>query len=113
MSSYEQRVFADILAELERAREKHPGNDVTFIALVEELGEWAKAVLHLREKRDGTLSTQAKLREDAYREGIQTLVMCTRLITEGDGCTLYEGRFCDHAGCQQPHIGGPCALCYE
>lgn len=112
-TAFEQKIIADMLEELKRAREKFPENDVQFIALIEEVGEFAQSILHLKEKQDGTLSTQAELREKVYREGIQTLAMVMRLLCEGDRSTAYRGRYCSFAGCGQPHIGGPCVQCYE
>src|SRR5690606_9357305 len=40
----EQVLASDILAELTRARAKFPGKNVTFAALVEEVGELATAI---------------------------------------------------------------------
>src|SRR5690606_36510565 len=62
---------AEILAELRRALEKFPGDNVTTLALVEEVGELAKATFE--ESRD-------RVREEA----IQVAAMAMRVVLDGD-----------------------------
>ncbi len=67
----EQRLADDILAELVRARTKFPGKNVTFAALVEEVGELATA-------------TFEESREKVRKEAIQVAVMAMRMVLDGD-----------------------------
>lgn len=67
----EQEVMNEILAELTRAREKFPGKNVTFAALVEEVGEVATAIFE-------------ESRGNVRKEAIQVAVMACRLILDGD-----------------------------
>src|SRR5690606_21414262 len=62
---------AEILAELRRAREKFPGDNVTTLALVEEVGELAKA-------------TFEESRDRVRQEAIQVAVMAMRVVLDGD-----------------------------
>lgn len=67
----EQKLIREILEELARARSKFPGDNVTTLAMVEEVGELAKA----------TFEESA----DAVRkEAIQTAVMAMRIVLDGD-----------------------------
>ena len=65
-------------AELERAREKYPNPNATLAALVEEVGELARAVAD-------------ESRERVRAEAIQVGAMALRIILDGDG-TLREWR---------------------
>lgn len=67
----ERDLVEEIMAELNRAREKFPGDNVTALALVEEVGETATALFE--EPRDAV-----------RKEAIQTAVMAMRLILDGD-----------------------------
>jgi hypothetical protein len=69
----ESRLAFDILEELERARAKFPGKNVTFAALVEEVGELATAVFEESADR-------------VRKEAIQVAVMAMRMILDGDHC---------------------------
>ncbi len=69
----ESRLAFDILEELERARAKFPGKNVTFAALVEEVGELATAVFEESADR-------------VRKEAIQVAVMAMRMILDGDCC---------------------------
>lgn len=57
--------------ELERARKKFPGAALTMVALTEEVGELAKALLDESPER-------------IVEEAIQVAVMAQRVATEGD-----------------------------
>lgn len=74
----EGMVVREILLELERARTKFPGPDATLAALVEEVGEVAKALMD-------------ESRERVRKEAVQVAVMAIRLILDGDA-TLDEFR---------------------
>lgn len=63
-------VFA-ILRELHFARHKYPGKNVTFAALVEEVGELAKA-------------TFEESAERVQEEAVQVAVMAMRMVLDGD-----------------------------
>ena len=67
----------DMLCELERARSKFPENAMVFTALVEEIGELAKALLEVRFEGK---AHSGKL----YAEAVQCAVMAMRVATEGD-----------------------------
>lgn len=71
--SAEERLASDILAELVRARMKFPGKNVTFAALVEEVGELATA-------------TFEESRDCVRREAVQVAVMAMRMVLDGDHC---------------------------
>lgn len=62
--------------EVHRAREKFPQPNRTFAAMIEEVGEVAKALLDFE---NGTI-----LREELDRELIQVAAMALRLTIEGD-----------------------------
>lgn len=62
--------LVEIVSELRRARSKFPGNDRLFKALVEEVGEVAKAML------EGG---------DVRGEACQVATVAIRLMTEGEG----------------------------
>ena len=67
----EQEVLDEILEELTRARNKFPGKNVTFAALVEEVGGVATAIFE-------------EPRSNVRKEAIQVAVMACRLILDGD-----------------------------
>ena len=60
-----------IYLELQRARTKFPGKNVTFAAMIEEVGELATALFE--ESRDRVID-----------EAIQVAVMAIRVILDGD-----------------------------
>lgn len=74
----ELKLSLEISAELRRARTKFPGPDATLAALMEEVGEVAKA-------------TMDESRERVRKEAVQVAVMAIRLILDGDA-TLDEFR---------------------
>lgn len=71
-------LLEEIKAELARARAKFPGDDVTMLALMEEVGELAKA-------------TFEEPRANVRSEAIQVAVMAMRVVLDGD-CTLEAWR---------------------
>lgn len=74
--SAEADFFADVLAELTRARTKFPENKHNLAALIEESGEVANALLSV----DYELGTDA----DVWNECVQTAAMALRVAVEGD-----------------------------
>jgi len=67
----EDKFIEDVRAELKRAREKFPGDRIMTIALAEEFGELAKAMLDEPGHR-------------VWKEAIQTAVMAARVAIDGD-----------------------------
>lgn len=67
----EAQLADEILAELVRARTKFPGKNVTFAALVEEVGELATA-------------TFEESRDRVRKEAVQVAVMAMRMVLDGD-----------------------------
>lgn len=61
-----------IRAELIRARTKFPGNEKLTVALMEEVGELAQALL------------QDKPREEIVKEAVQVACVAVRIAEEGD-----------------------------
>lgn len=72
--SPEDRLMLEVMAELTRARSKFPGKNVTFAALVEEVGELATA-------------TFSESRDRVRKEAVQVAVMAIRMVLDGD-CTF-------------------------
>ena len=73
VSVAEEALCSEILAELTRARTKFPGKNVTFAALVEEVGELATATFEESADR-------------VRKEAVQVAVMAMRMILDGDNC---------------------------
>lgn len=72
MSNNDEAVLlAEISLELNRARTKFPGKNVTFAALVEEVGELATA-------------TFEEGRGNVRKEAVQVAVMAMRMVLDGD-----------------------------
>lgn len=67
----EVTLLNEIDAELGRARAKFPGKNVTFAALVEEVGELATA-------------TFEEPRANVRKEAVQVAVMAIRMVLDGD-----------------------------
>lgn len=67
----EQVLANEILAELARARTKFPGDNVTMLALMEEVGELAKA-------------TFEESRDRVRKEAVQVATMAMRVVLDGD-----------------------------
>lgn len=91
-------LMLEILTELNRARAKFAGENVTFAALVEEIGETATALFE-------------EPRANVRKEAIQVAVMAMRLILDGDH-TLDAWRAArgldplTGPGGERPHIQG-------
>ena len=66
-----QVLLQEIEDELTRARAKFPGKNVTFAALVEEVGELATA-------------TFSEPRTNVRAEAVQVAVMAMRMVLDGD-----------------------------
>lgn len=64
-------LLLDIQKELKRAREKFPGKNVTFAAMVEEVGELATALFEENKDR-------------VRQEAVQVAVMAMRVVLDGD-----------------------------
>lgn len=71
MVDEQKKLVDEILAELARARTKFPGDNVTLAALMEEVGELAKATFE---------ESRAKVRKEA----VQVAVMAMRMVLDGD-----------------------------
>jgi NTP pyrophosphatase (non-canonical NTP hydrolase) len=65
------QLIRDIRNELLRARTKFPGDNVTMLALMEEVGELAKA-------------TFEEPRANVRKEAVQVAVMAIRVVLDGD-----------------------------
>lgn len=65
-------LLEEIRVELGRARRKFPGDDVTMLALMEEVGELAKATFE---------EPSVNVRSEA----VQVAVMAIRVALDGDG----------------------------
>lgn len=72
-----ERTRLEIDAELERARAKFPMPNPTFVALVEEVGELAQALLKCK-------PGSPEYSQRVYDEAIQCAVMAIRVLEEGD-----------------------------
>lgn len=66
-----ESLLADIVRELFHARTKFPGLNVTLAALMEEVGELAKA-------------TFEEPRANVRKEAVQVAVMAMRMVLDGD-----------------------------
>ncbi len=73
LATREELLAGEILAELSRARAKFPGKNVTFAALIEEVGELATATFEESADR-------------VRKEALQVAVMAMRMILDGDHC---------------------------
>lgn len=71
-------VLGEIKKEVGFARSKFPGDNVTFAALVEEVGELATAVF-------------SQSRAEVRKEAVQVAAMAIRVILDGD-CTFGDWR---------------------
>lgn len=74
-----KEVALEVLNEINRARAKFPTNEHLMIALVEEVGELAQALL------------QQKPDREIYAEAIQVACVAMRIAEEGDSDTHYWG----------------------
>jgi len=78
------RFLADVAHELSRARAKFPGNTLQMMALTEEVGELAQALI------DHRMGKQTE--EQVYREAVQVAAMAVRVAVDGDSSNRYQGR---------------------
>lgn len=83
LTSADGLVFVMIRDELKAARGAFPGTTHMLCALVEEVGEVAKAIME-HDRKQGT-SVQ-----EVLREAVQVASMAIRLAVEGDDNFLYE-----------------------
>lgn len=67
-----------VVEQLPKARARFPRPNPTVAALVEEVGEAAQALLHIRENKPNHSS------EAVVAEAVQVALMAMRLATEGD-----------------------------
>lgn len=95
----------DLKKEYRRATEKFPGGNKLDAALMEEVGELAKALLHIQEKGASPA--------DVYMEAVQVATVAMRIAVQGSPEHGYAGMKCGFLGCDQVTVGRPCALCYE
>jgi NTP pyrophosphatase (non-canonical NTP hydrolase) len=75
--SVDEQFLDDVAREIVRARAKFPAPNPNIAALTEEVGELAKALLHVRE---GKLHHWSRV----YDEAVQVAVMALRAASEGD-----------------------------
>lgn len=86
----EQLTLDAITAEVTRARLKFPNPNYLMTALMEEVGELAKAMMdHYVFHKPGADKDQIE------REAIQVAAMAIRLLEEGDPTFRREGKFRD------------------
>ena len=83
LTSPDGLVFVMIRDELKAAREAFPDKTHMLAALVEEVGEVAKALME-HDRKQGT-SVQ-----EVLREAVQVASMAIRIAVEGDDNFLYE-----------------------
>lgn len=72
-----EQTHDDVAEELDRARAKFPMPNPTFVALVEEVGELAQALLKCK---PGDYASSIRV----YEEAIQVAAMAVRVLEEGD-----------------------------
>lgn len=83
----ERLVYQWIEAELFNARKKFPSSDHSVLALCEESGELARAVLN-HKYGEGNLS-------EVRKEAVQVAAMAIRVIMEGDSTVNLPPQFED------------------
>lgn len=93
-----QAFLAEVLDEARRARSKFPnGRETNLPALIEEVGEFVRALLQHTHEPDKKVSA-----EDVWREAIQTAAMACRLAVEGDARFQYAmPDTCHRCGCSE------------
>lgn len=117
------KIVDEVMKEVEKATAKFPTWPTdplhALAVLGEEYGELTKSVLQF------TYEPHKSTLKDIRTEAIQTAAMSLRFLM-----SLHEYDYkkaeqhkqttenqppvkCHHAGCGQPYVGGPCALCYE
>lgn len=75
-----------LILELEYARSKHPTSDHLMVALTEEVGETAKAMLDSRVLEQDSALDARLIRAEA----LQVAVVALRIFEEGDPTILSE-----------------------
>lgn len=75
-----EEALRDVSCEITRARNKFPTNELLMVALAEEVGELAKALMD-------------ESPDSIYAEAIQVACVAIRIATEGDS-TIEEWRGC-------------------
>lgn len=73
-------LFNEVRDEVARARRKFPGPAYTYTALVEEVGELARAILHTVSKTEPDPYAAGEV----HKEAVQVMAMCVRLLHDGD-----------------------------
>lgn len=79
----EEKIFADVVRELRRAREKFPNPDFMQLAIGEEYGEMCRAIAHVVNPMEPTPYAKGKL----IKEAVQLIACVVRLLVEGDHST--------------------------
>ena len=82
----EEQFLTDIFNEVNRARELHPSTKHLLAALVEEVGEAARALID-----HDTDSSKCVTPEDIYKELVQSAAMCLRVAIDTDPSFKYPG----------------------
>lgn len=95
----------DVFEEQKRAAIKFPEGEKLLGALMEEVGEVAKALLKITESGESP--------QNVYDELVQAASTAYRLAALGEPDYNYQGMKCEYNGCSRPALGGPCILCYE
>ena len=90
MTTIVARFLNDIVDEVDRAREKFPGNKHMMGAFHEEVGEVAKAMLEREYNAQDHAELDMRLDVDVYKECVQAAAMALRVATEGDPEYLYQ-----------------------
>ena len=75
----------EVLDEIARARSKFKGNVDNYVALVEEVGELAQALLQMKHQPE-----KGKSEYHVFSEAVQVAVMAMRVATEGDSNFTYN-----------------------
>lgn len=79
-----KRALYQIDAELANARQKFPRNTLMYLALAEEVGELANAMIEHRLTVQNRGGKNCVFRDDVAAEAIQVAAMAIRILTEGD-----------------------------
>jgi hypothetical protein len=82
-------VWAEVLAELDKARTLHPRSRYNALALQKQAGDVAKALLH---NLDGEAPPPPKV-YDVREQLIQVMAIALRMLIEGDASLGLEGPY--------------------